>query len=65
MPSSQPLPEPLPHVGPILDDRSQRERFDAVELATVLSHYDLGVIWQIRVFPRGSRRAPKGARSSG
>lgn len=38
---------------------SVRERFAAEELAIVLSHYDLGRIFEIREFPRGSRRAPK------
>jgi Ser/Thr protein kinase RdoA (MazF antagonist) len=37
----------------------RRERFGARELATVLSHYDLGTIAQMRTFPHGSRRAPK------
>jgi homoserine kinase type II len=36
-----------------------RAPFDPFELATALSHYDLGVIEQARLFPRGSRRAPK------
>lgn len=36
-----------------------RERFSAEELAIVLSHYDIGVIREIREFPRGSRKAPK------
>ncbi len=59
MPSAQPLPEPLPHIGPILDDRMRPVRFDPMELARVLSHYDLGVIEQLRVYSRGSPRAPK------
>jgi Ser/Thr protein kinase RdoA (MazF antagonist) len=42
-----------------VEDQSHRERFDAQELAIVLSHYELGVIEQLRVFPRGSRRSPK------
>lgn len=57
---SQPVPQPLrPHVGLAVEDQSHRERFDAQELAVVLSHYELGVIEQLRVFPRGSRRSPK------
>ena len=36
-----------------------RQQFGAEELATCLSHYDLGVIHRIQEFPRGSRRAPK------
>jgi Ser/Thr protein kinase RdoA (MazF antagonist) len=59
MTTSQPPPEPLPHVGPILDDKARRQRFDPHELAIVLSHYDLGVIEQIRVYARGSARSPK------
>jgi len=57
---SQPVPQPLrPQVGAGLEDQSLRERFDGHELAIVLSHYDLGVIEQLRVYPRGSRRSPK------
>jgi Ser/Thr protein kinase RdoA (MazF antagonist) len=41
-----------------LKDRD-RERFQADELAVVLSHYDLGVIESITEFSRGSRRSPK------
>ncbi len=37
----------------------QHARFDAAELAVVLSHYDLGVIESITDFARGSRRSPK------
>lgn len=59
MPTSQPLPEPVPHVGPVFDEQVRHLRFDACELAVVLSHYDLGVIEQIRAYPRGSPRAPK------
>ena len=36
-----------------------RARFDADELAVVLSHYDLGVVESITEFARGSRRSPK------
>lgn len=57
--SSGAIPEPLPHIGPMQPDVSQRERFGAEELAIVLSHYDLGTINRIRPFERGSRRAPK------
>ncbi|MHC4220106.1 MAG: phosphotransferase enzyme family protein [Planctomycetota bacterium] len=59
MTPSHPPPEPLPHVGPILNDRTRRVRFDSHELAIVLSHYDLGAIEQIRNYPRGSSRSPK------
>ncbi len=38
---------------------SEQARFDAGELAVVLSHYDLGVIESITDFHRGSRRSPK------
>lgn len=37
----------------------ERERFHAREIAQVLSHYDLGVIREIREYRRGSRRAAK------
>lgn len=36
-----------------------RERFQAREIAQVLSHFDLGVISEIREYRRGSRRAAK------
>ncbi|MCS7034762.1 MAG: phosphotransferase [Phycisphaerae bacterium] len=39
--------------------KSARERYTAEELATVLSHWDIGVIESIVEFPRGSRKAPK------
>src|SRR5438045_6303474 len=37
----------------------QRVKFAADELAIVLSHFDIGVIEDIKEFPRGSRKAPK------
>ncbi len=37
----------------------QRTSFNADELAIVLSHYDVGIIDEIKDFPRGSRKAPK------
>lgn len=56
---SDPSPQPLrPRVGPSHED-AHRERFDAHELAMVLSHYDVGVIESLKSFPRGSRRSPK------
>src|SRR3982751_2860182 len=36
-----------------------RARFGTEGLATVLSHFDIGVISTIVEFPRGSRKAPK------
>jgi Ser/Thr protein kinase RdoA (MazF antagonist) len=36
-----------------------REKFQAREIAQVLSHYDIGVINEIREYRRGSRRAAK------
>lgn len=54
--SSEP---PRPHVGPVVNDQAHRERFDTHELAIVLSHFDIGVIEQLRPYPRGSRRSPK------
>src|SRR5437868_2120745 len=57
-PADQPHPQPpKPQVLPSAEDH--RERFDAHELALVLSHYDVGVIENLRPFPRGSRRSPK------
>lgn len=43
--------------GPV--DATGRSQFASFELATVLSHYDLGIIEKIQEFPRGSRKAPK------
>lgn len=48
-----------PHIGPRQDEMTRRERFAAQELGIVLSHYDLGVIYSISEYPRGSRRSPK------
>ncbi|MFT3786142.1 MAG: phosphotransferase [Tepidisphaeraceae bacterium] len=36
-----------------------REKFGAEELAIVMSHFDVGIIRELREFPRGSRKAPK------
>ncbi len=38
---------------------SEREKFATDELAIVLSHFDIGVLEEIKEFPRGSRKAPK------
>ena len=57
--------EPPAPVDPSLEDRVRRARFDPHELAVVLSHYDLGDIEQIRVYSRGSRRAPKARITTG
>ena len=35
------------------------QQFASIELAVVLSHFDIGAIESIKEFPRGSRRAPK------
>jgi Ser/Thr protein kinase RdoA (MazF antagonist) len=51
--------DPSTHLGPRPDETHRREAFEARELAIVLSHYNLGVIQQMRDYPRGSRRAPK------
>lgn len=42
-----------------MDQHRKRETFSAEELATVLSHFDLGAIKSQEEFARGSRRAPK------
>jgi Ser/Thr protein kinase RdoA (MazF antagonist) len=39
--------------------QAERERFSPDELAVVLSHYDLGVIYSAKEFARGSRKSPK------
>lgn len=36
-----------------------RETFSTFELATVLSHFDIGTIQTIKTYPRGSRKSPK------
>lgn len=45
--------------SPIESAGLTRAKFQAREVAQVLSHYDLGVIAEIREYRRGSRRAPK------
>lgn len=40
-------------------DQLERERFARDELATVLTHYNVGVIQSAKEFSRGSRKAPK------
>lgn len=57
--SSQPLPPETLHLGPVLDEETNREVFGAHELAIILSRFDIGVIEQIQALPIGSRRSPK------
>jgi len=52
-------PAAAAHLGPAGDGSGQWQRFEAHELARVLSHYALGTIESIRAYRRGSRRAPK------
>jgi Ser/Thr protein kinase RdoA (MazF antagonist) len=60
-------PEPPDHfhaprngAKPSEDPRAaSRERFSAREIAQVMSHFDIGVIREIREYRRGSRRAAK------
>jgi homoserine kinase type II len=59
MPPSPQIEAGPPHIGPVLDDHSRRECFEMRELAVVISHYDMGVIDKIQIYPRGSRRSPK------
>ena len=59
MPPSSHIDAAPPHIGPMLEDQSRRQRFEVRELAVVISHYDMGVIDKIQVYPRGSRRSPK------
>jgi len=42
-----------------MNTTAEREHFNAEELATCLSHYDLGIVRNVQELPRGSRRAPK------
>ena len=57
----------LPHIASSGDSLTgsgsgldiQRARFDTFELASVLSHYELGIIHSIKEYPRGSRKSPK------
>ncbi len=50
----------LRHLGMVaMPDTRVRETFEAEELACCLSHYDLGIVFGIKEFARGSRRAPK------
>ncbi|MCH8007026.1 MAG: phosphotransferase [Planctomycetes bacterium] len=53
------LPEPPHSLDPVGRQQQERQAFDPDELADVLSRYDLGRIEQIRVYPYGSRQAPK------
>ena len=48
-----------PAAAPADPAPSARERFNAREIAQILSHYDIGVIREIREYRRGSRRAAK------
>ena len=48
-----------PDEAVVRGETSARERFHAREIAQVLSHYDIGVINEIREYRRGSRRAAK------
>jgi Ser/Thr protein kinase RdoA (MazF antagonist) len=69
MPDTPPLPtstsSPPPavpartHLGPVVEGEGHYDRIAAHELAVVLSHYDLGIINEIKLLKRGSRRAPK------
>ena len=43
----------------VMATEKKREKFGVEELATALSHFDIGIIHTIEEFPRGSRRAPK------
>ena len=49
----------LPSVPSSAASSGDRDAYDAVELAIVLSHFDIGILEAIQDFPRGSRRAPK------
>ena len=38
---------------------AEHDTFSPEELGVVLSHYDLGIVANVRTFPRGSHRSPK------
>ena len=50
---------PLAPAGKAPAPASDRQTFAVEELAVVLSHFDLGTLESVHVFPRGSRKAPK------
>jgi len=53
-------PETAPSpVEPLPMNQKGYDTFDAPELATCLSYFDLGILRDIQEFQRGSRRAPK------
>jgi len=58
-PVASPIQSSISGTGQQAAAGGQRETFGAQELAIVLSHYDIGVIEDIKEFPRGSRKAPK------
>src|SRR3954471_699690 len=58
-PVASPIQSSMSGTGQQVAAGGQREKFAADELAIVLSHYDIGVIEEIKEFPRGSRKAPK------
>lgn len=53
-PAAQSAPLAVPSHGP-----QSWERFETGELAIVCSHFDLGIIHEIKAFHRGSKRSPK------
>src|SRR6266566_2385828 len=58
-PVASPIQSSISGTGQQAAAGGQREKFAADELAIVLSHFDIGVIEEIKEFPRGSRKAPK------
>src|SRR3954468_17456237 len=58
-PVASPIQSSISGTGQQAAAGGQREKFLADELAIVLSHFDIGVIEEIKEFPRGSRKAPK------
>src|SRR5205809_5471877 len=58
-PVASPIQSSISGTGQQAAAGGQREKFAADELAIVLSHFDIGVIEDIKEFPRGSRKAPK------
>jgi Ser/Thr protein kinase RdoA (MazF antagonist) len=58
-PVASPIQSQISGTGHGVARTGEREKFAADELAIVLSHFDIGVIEEIKEFPRGSRKAPK------
>jgi homoserine kinase type II len=58
-PIASPAPSTISGSGVAARQEGSRERFGTEELAIVLSHFDIGILQEIKEYPRGSRKAPK------